>query len=221
MRIQRTHLRLVGLLLLVGTLVLLGLSLEPSSLLDPEQLRSRASEHPWKAAGSFVLAGLGLKLLFIPFSPLSLVGGLVFGGALGGTLALGTLMTASLISFGLGRGLGRGWVEDLVDDEEGKLQLVERILRERGLFAVVVLRVVPTLPLSAVNVLLGHSSVRVRDFVLGTALGNLPGVYLMAYVGDEALEPWSPRFWTFVALLGLVVAGGVVAGYRLQRRTSE
>jgi uncharacterized membrane protein YdjX (TVP38/TMEM64 family) len=216
---RRKHLlRVAGLVAVVAALVTLSLVVEPSRLLDPDALRGEAADHPWRASGLFLLAAMGIKLLFVPFTPISLLGGVVFGGALGGTLALAALLGSSVVSFAIGRKLGRGWVEDLVDDEEGKLRFVERLLRRHGLLAVIVLRVVPTLPLSAVNVVLGHSSVSARDFVLGTALGLLPGTLLLAFVGDRALEPRSPVFWLLAGASALLVAGGVLGGVYLRRR---
>lgn len=222
MRVRKAHVRILGVVALVGTLVLVGLAVEPSRLLSAEGLRELAGEHRWKAAGAFFVAAVGVKLLFVPFSPISVVGGLVFGGALGGSVSFLALLASSLLAFGLGRGIGRGWVADVVDDaEEGKLRAFERLLREHGLLAVLVFRVVPTLPLSAVNIVLGHTSVRTRDFVVGTILGMAPGCYLLAFVGDEALDPSSPRFIVFAALSVLWVAGGLVLGYVLKRRGGE
>lgn len=220
MPVRKVHVRFAGLCALLAALVGLGLATDPTQLLSLDGLRELARRHPWQAAGTFLVAGIGLKLMFVPFNPLSVAGGLVFGGGLGGTLASCALMLSSLIVFGLGRGLGRGWMAEAVQDGDGWLGRIERLLREHGLLAVVVLRVVPTLPLSAVNVLLGQSSVRWSSFVLGSLLGIVPGAYLLAFVGDAALEPGAPRFWFFLSLAGATILGGVLLGYRLERRTT-
>jgi uncharacterized membrane protein YdjX (TVP38/TMEM64 family) len=109
-------------------------------------------------------------------------------------------------------------VRRTIDVDEGKAKIVERLLRHHGLLAVVVLRVVPTLPLSAVNMVLGLSAVSWRDFVLGTALGLLPGTLLLAYVGSEALEPGGLRFWLYLSLFALLVLAGIATGYWMRRR---
>ncbi len=219
MRVNKTQLRLFGFLIVLAALVIAGLAVDPSELLTPEGLRASVEQRPVQAAAVFLATGVGVKLLFIPFTPLSAVAGFVFGGLIGGALAFLALLLSSVIVFGLARWLGRAWVEEFVEDDESRLRSVERLLREHGLLTVVVLRIVPTLPLSAVNVVLGQSSISYRDFMIGTSLGTLPGAFLLAYVGSEALEFGDWPFWILVGLSALLVLCGILIRYRLRART--
>jgi uncharacterized membrane protein YdjX (TVP38/TMEM64 family) len=216
----KTTARIVGLVVLAAILLVVTLAVDAEELVDPDRLRAIARDNLWKASALFLAAGAGIKLLFMPVSPLSLLAGAIFGGPIGALLTMITLTASSTVAFGAARWLGRDWVRHTIDLKEGHAKIVDRLLEHHGLLAVVVLRVVPTLPLSAVNMLLGLSAVRWRDFVLGTVLGLAPGTLLLAYVGSEALDPGGFRFWLFLSLFALLVLAGIGAGYWMRRRMS-
>jgi len=67
-------------------------------------------------------------------------------------------------------------------------------------------RLLPIAPFSIINLVAGASPVSLRNFVLGTGLGMLPGIAIMAtFVGrvEEAIR--EPSWQAFTAV-GLVVA---------------
>lgn len=75
------------------------------------------------------------------------------------------------------------------------------------MFAVTVLRMLPVAPFLVVNLVAGASQLRLRDFLLGTALGMTPGIVAVAVFSDRlaaALEDPSPSAF---ATLALVLAG--------------
>jgi uncharacterized membrane protein YdjX (TVP38/TMEM64 family) len=69
---------------------------------------------------------------------------------------------------------------------------------------------VPVLPFTAINYVAGMSSVRFRDFVIGTAVGIVPGALAYAAVGafGLGLGRW-PLAISAVALVAAGVAGAV------------
>lgn len=72
-------------------------------------------------------------------------------------------MVGAVISFGVGRLLGRDAVDRLV---RGRLVRVVALLTDDGLFAVLLVRLVPVVPFIAINYASGLSGVRFRHFVL-------------------------------------------------------
>src|SRR5262249_14523229 len=76
----------------------------------------------------------------------------------------------------LGRLLGSRWQRAL----DG--------VRERGVLAVVALRLVPVAPFTLVNLAAGASGIRLVDFMLGTVLGMAPGLGLLAVMGDRIAQ---------------------------------
>ena len=222
MQLRKTHLRVAGLALLLVAIGLLSLALDVDELTDPEALQARARESLPAAAGLFLLTGFAVKLLFVPASPLTVVAGLVFGAWIGSGLALLTLGGSSVLMFGLARWLGRDWARDQVEQRDRKrLRRIERLAERHGFVAVVIVRLVPILPLSAANALLGLTPITWRDFVGGSLLGFLPGVVLLAHVGDESLDRDGPWFWIYAGAFALLVIAGIVAAEILRRRDAS
>lgn len=138
-------------------------------------------------------------LALLPGTPFTLASGLLFGPVLGSVTALvGATLGASL-AFGLGRVVGREAVEQLAGR---RVEALDRLLTERGLLAVLLVRLVPLFPFNLVNLISGVTALRVRDYVLGTAVGIVPGVVLLAAMGGTIEDPTSPAF--------LTAAGGFV-----------
>ena len=50
--------------------------------------------------------------------------------------------------------------------------------------------------------LIGALGIRYRDFILGTALGMLPGIAAFAFVSERAIDAWREPTPQNVALIG-------------------
>lgn len=98
-------------------------------------------------------------------------------------------VTGALTAFGLARWLGRG--RDRVAG--GRLERLDVLLARHSLLGSVLVRLVPVLPFTAVNYGSGFSSVRLRHYVLGTAVGILPGsvVFVGLGAGTALLPTWA------------------------------
>ena len=88
------------------------------------------------------------------------------------------------------------------------------MLRRRGLLAVIGIRLVPLLPFGTVNYASGLTAVRARDYVLGTAIGILPGATALVTIGAYGATPGSLPFVLAVAGLAVLAVGGLVAARR-------
>lgn len=178
---------MLALLLGLGVLVLV---LGPP---DIDAVRARVD-----AAGAwgpvlYVLLYLALSLIPYPRALLTVVGGALFGLPAGAALALLAALAGAVVSFGLGRLIGRTAVDRLI---KGRLARVDALLRDHGLASVLILRLAPVMPYIAINYAAGLSRVRLRHFVLGSTIGMIPGSLAYAALGAYGLEPW-----------GLVAAG--------------
>ena len=60
---------------------------------------------------------------------------------------------------------------------------LDAVLAQNGLRLNLLLRLCPFLPFSILNVGLGLTAIRTDDFALGTVMGMLPSVILLAYLG--------------------------------------
>ncbi|MEK0083785.1 VTT domain-containing protein [Benzoatithermus flavus] len=157
-----------------------------------------------------VLAAFVLgSLVLMPITLLIALTAATMGPALGFVYALLGSIIASAATFLLGRALGRERVRRLAGR---RLAAVSRRLGSHGILAVVLLRFVPIAPFTIVNIVAGVSEISLRDFVIGSALGLLPGITLATLFGDR-LGDWirKPDPLGLVVLLGclaLLIAGG-------------
>ncbi len=155
---------------------------------DIEALRTRVeAAGAWGPALFFALY-VGLSLVPCPKALLTASGGALFGLAAGAGLSLSAALIGAVISFGFGRLLGRETVDRLI---RGRLARVDGLLRDRGLSAVLLVRLVPLVPYLAINYASGLSGVKFRHFALGSALGMVPGSLAYAALGAYGTNPWG------------------------------
>lgn len=142
--------------------------------------------HPWRVP--LVLLAFVVGSL-VAFPILVLIGATIVAlGPLEGFIwaAVGTMLAASE-TFAMGRLVGRRPLERLFGD---RLHRFERELRGRGVIAVALIRNVPVGPFTIVNMAIGASGIRFREFFAGTALTMIPGIAMFALVGDRLADVW-------------------------------
>lgn len=170
---------------------------------DVAAVRSRV-----EAAGGWgpaLYVALYAALATVP-SPIGLVtatGGALFGLWAGAGLSLAGALMGALVSFGVGRLLGREAVDRLI---RGRLARVDLLLADHGLTAVLIVRLVPLVPFIAINYAAGLSQVRLRHYLLGSAVGMTPGCLAYAALGAYGSSPWGLAA-AGCALILLVVVG--------------
>lgn len=109
--------------------------------------------------------GLGMPRL-----ALSLLAGNLFGFWAGLGLVELTCVTGALITFSYSRWIRRTW---LAKPLQGKIFILDRYIQQHSIATILVLRQTPA-PGFVINVLLGLSAVRIKDFIAASAIGFLP-----------------------------------------------
>lgn len=199
-------LKLGGLLLiLVGLLVLALVVGAPDILAVKSRVHAAGI---WGPALFFAVYTL-LALVPWPKAVLTAAGGMLFGMWGGALLSLGAALVGATCSFAVGRLLGRDAVDRLI---HGRLRRVDALLRDHGLSAVLVVRLVPVVPYTAINYAAGLSGVSLRNYLLGSAIGMLPGSLAYAALGAYGTNPWGLA----IAGSGLIVL--IAAGSWWARR---
>lgn len=155
---------------------------------DIAALRSRVDAAGVWGPAVFFAVYVGLSLIPCPKALLTAAGGALFGLWAGAGLSLAAALIGAVISFGLGRLLGREAVDRLI---RGRLARVDELLSNRGLTAVLLVRLVPLVPYIAINYASGLSGVKFRHYALGSALGMVPGSLAYAALGAYGTNPWG------------------------------
>ncbi len=156
--------------------------------------------------------------LSVPITLLITVTGLVFGAWPGFAYAAAGTLAAAAATYGLGRRLGRDAVRRLAGARANRLS--ER-LGKHGIVAMALLRLLPIAPFSVVNLVAGASHIGLRDFLVGTAIGMLPGIALtvtFAHQLGAALAHPGPEAFVWLAAIGAVLIGAALLLARILRR---
>ncbi len=139
----------------------------------------------WGPVVFILIYGIGC-VFALPGSLLTLAGGAVFG-VFWGTVynVLASNLGASL-AFVAARFLGRDFIEGLL--KNGKLADFDKEIQRSGFKTIFRLRLIPVVPFNGLNFGSGLSSVKYRDYLLGSFLGMLPGTFIFTYFADALLQ---------------------------------
>jgi len=166
-----------------------------------------------------VLAFVGGGFVLFPVTMLVGVTAILFGPVLGSLYALIGATMSGAVTFAIGRQLSRETVRGLAGR---RLNDLSRRLGERGLLAIVFVRVVPVGPFSIVNIVAGASHIRWRDFLLGTLIGLAPGVTAASIFVDRVAaairEPGTSTFVLVAAAGAALIALVWIIGRKLHAR---
>ncbi len=209
---RTSALRLVGLVL--AFVAVLG-AVQLSGWNGPARLQDLVEQAGWAGVLVFVVGYAVLVLVPTPASLLTILGGVLFGVWWGALLAWAGALLGAAGGFLVGRRLGRSAVDRLL---RGRLQQADRVLADHGLAAVLAVRLLPLFPFTPLNYASGLLGVRGRDYVIGTAVGILPGAVAYAAVGASGADPLGIAVGVgglvVLALLGGTVGRGLLARSR-------
>jgi uncharacterized membrane protein YdjX (TVP38/TMEM64 family) len=143
-------------------------------------------------------------LLMFPRPVITLVTVLAFGAWLGFAYSMLGILLSAIAAYYAGRLLRPRTLERLAGRH---LEPVKKVLRQHGILAVFVLRIVPTAPHAVTSALAGALRVRLWHFAVGSFFGMLPGVLATSVFGGQvatALEdPSRVNYWMAAAAVVL------------------
>ena len=193
-----------------GVLVVAGLAVQ--RYVDVDALRSLVQSAGPLAPAAAVVAVAVRSLLFIPVLPLPVlvaIAVLLFGTLAGAAYVLAGAVLGATVAFALARAFV-GRVSARIP--AASVRRLDEVLTRNGLAAIVGLRLLLTGSV-LLNFGSGLTSMRARDYVVGTAVGLAPKVFVAAYLFALVREP---DIWTALAsgptatLLVLFIATKVI-----------
>ena len=157
------------------------------------------------ALGIFVAGGL----VALPLTVLVVVCDLVFGLWHGFLYSLLGAMVSAMVTYALGHFLGRNTVRRFAGK---KLNELNRRLARRGLITMIIVRIIPVAPFTIINMVAGAAHIRFRDFVIGSAIGLLPGIVGISLFTDRLAatiqKPDLQAFAILAAVAAVIILGG-------------
>jgi phospholipase D1/2 len=203
---RRPMLALAGILLTVA--FFLGLAaawrLTPlAELTDPGMLASTMAALQGPLAFlAVILVFVALGLVMFPVMVLIAVTAAVFGAWPGALYAGAGALASAMVTYAIGRWLGPRGLRQFFGP---RLNLITRSFARKGIPTVTMVRLVPVAPFSIVNLAAGAICIPALDYILGTALGLLPGLAIMSVLGDRAITLiQAPSLAGVAALVGLL-----------------
>lgn len=156
--------------------------------LDGNRITGWARElgREWWVPVLTVLAYTPASYVMFPRPLITLFAVIAFGPVWGFICAMLGIEVAAWSSYVLGRRLDAGMVRRMAG---ARLERILQVLRRRGLLAMTALRLVPLAPFAVEGVVAGAIRMRFWEFMLGTALGILPGTLTSTIFGDQ-LQAW-------------------------------
>ncbi|HSM84691.1 MAG TPA: TVP38/TMEM64 family protein [Candidatus Limnocylindrales bacterium] len=145
-------------------------------------------------------------VLFFPASLLTAGAGLVYGPLVGVVIISPASVIGALLAFLVTRYFAGRWVESKVASQP-KFAAMQRAVEKNGFKFVLLLRLQPILPFVFLNYALGLTRVRLRDYVLASWIGMLPGTILYVYLGaalgnvDDLFRPGALQHGNWTSLL--------------------
>ena len=175
------------------------------------------------ALGVVVFIGIYVvaALLLLPLgAPLNIIAGALFGMVWGVGAVLVGSMLAALAAFEIARHLLRERIKKHYTNK-GMSAAIDKALRSEGWKAVALLRLSPVIPFAVKSYLFGVSRVRMRDYLLGTFLGKLPGAIILTALGTTgraAMDLSGPARW---GLIGAGIGATVLVSWLIGRSTKR
>ena len=151
----------------------------------PDVLRYYVNSFGILAPLVYILIYTLATVSFLPGSPITIAGGLIFGASLG-TLytVIGATIGASA-AFLVARYLGESFVSGILKRTIKKLEEYSDKLEKEGFLVVLFLRLIPIFPFNGLNFALGLTKVKFRHYFLATLIGIIPGTFVFNYLGDS------------------------------------
>ncbi|MBD1890974.1 VTT domain-containing protein [Coleofasciculus sp. FACHB-SPT9] len=208
-----------GIFLLTAVcIVVTGLAVYFLGGIDPAQLQTWLNQAGIWAPIIYIVFYTLATLLILPSTALNLTSGAIFGPWLGTLWTSIAAVIAAVVAFAFTRTVGREFV---VQKLGGRLQAIDSEMIQGGLFYMFAIRLQPIIPYGLVNFAAGLTSIRFRDYLLGTILGTIPGILPFVMLGSYGLR--ALKTGDFLPLIGALLLIAMLVGgatwYR-RRRTN-
>ncbi len=160
----------------------------------------------WIGLIAFIAVYVLATVIFLPGSALTLGAGALFGLVRGSVLVSLASTLGATAAFLIGRYLARDWVARKIQGN-AKFNAIDVAVGREGWKIVGLTRLSPVFPFNLLNYAYSLTKVRLRDYVLASWIGMMPGTVMYVYVGSlarlgtEAGE--APAAQTVMRLVGL------------------
>jgi len=140
----------------------------------------------------FIAIYILAAVLFIPGSVLTLGAGAVFGVVWGSIYVSIASTLGATAAFLVGRYLARDAIARKIEGNQ-RFAAIDKAVAKEGWKIVGLTRLSPVFPFTLLNYAFGLTQVKLRDYVLASWIGMMPGTVMYVYIGSLAQAATGER----------------------------
>lgn len=144
----------------------------------------------------------------IPRTFFTLSSGVLFGPALGITVALVSTTVGAALSISIVRAFFGEWIAQRLTHPA--VARIDRHLKQRGWLAVASLRMIAAVPFSILNYVAALSSVPILSFTVATLVGSAPGTIATVLLGNTLTGDMDPKLLAVALSLAVIGSAGLL-----------
>lgn len=175
-------------------------------LTNISDLRAYLENLGWWGYVIFILLSVIVAVFLLPGQVLAIVGGLAYGGLIGGALTVIGASLGATLSFIIGKYVARGYIIQRFGNDP-TFQKIEKGVRENGLSFLIFTRLVPIFPFAIQSYAYAMTPMSVKKFSLISFLTMMPASFIYAIMASEIVA----KGVSMSLLLELTVAGVLLA----------
>ena len=175
-------------------------------LTNISDLRAYLENLGWWGYVIFILLSVIVAVFLLPGQVLAIVGGLAYGGLIGGALTVIGASLGATLSFIIGKYVARGYIIQRFGNDP-TFQKIEKGVRENGLSFLILTRLVPIFPFAIQSYAYAMTPMSVKKFSLISFLTMIPASFIYAFMASEIVA----KGVSMSLLLELTVAGVLLA----------
>lgn len=174
-------------------------------------------DSPWAPVIIVVCFIIG-AFAMLPMTLLVIVTAMAFNTQLAFIYSYLGVMSAALATYAAGQWLGHDAMRRIA---KSRLDKINRYLEKRGVLTMVILSVFPIAPFTIVNMAAGASRIHLRDYLIGSAIGLLPGTLIAVLLKYQVYSAWKQPSGTNIGFMAAIVAIVIVLLLLLRGRIRE
>lgn len=171
-------------------------------LTNIDNLRNILERLGWIGYLFFILLSIVVAVFLLPGQFLAIVGGLVYGGFVGGCLTIVGASLGCTISFIIGKYLARDYIVQRFKND-ATFQKIEQGVRENGISFLIFTRLVPIFPFAIQSYAYALTPMSLKKFSLISFLTMMPASFIYTFMASEI----ASKGISFSVFIELAVAG--------------
>lgn len=171
-------------------------------LTNIDNLRNILERLGWIGYLFFILLSIIVAVFLLPGQFLAIVGGLVYGGFVGGCLTIVGASLGCTISFIIGKYLARDYIVQRFKND-ATFQKIEQGVRENGISFLIFTRLVPIFPFAIQSYAYALTPMSLKKFSLISFLTMMPASFIYTFMASEI----ASKGISFSVFIELAIAG--------------